>query len=412
MFLASNGELFGVCGASVYYISNGFTLVKLGSIAVGTGRVYMADNGTTLWLVDGTLSGYSITLATHAFATIVDGNFLGGTGIGYLDTYMVLSQPSTQSFYSTLSNSTTLDPLYIAAKTGSPDKLVTLGVVRREIWLIGELTTEIWNNVGGAAFPFAIMNGVFIEHGCVARDSLAKHDLMLFWLSKDREGHAIVTMGVAYQAQRISTHALEQEIQGYSTVSDAVGFCFQQDGHIFYQLTFPTADKTWVYDAQTKAWHERVWLDEDGEEHRHRANVGAFAYGVQVVGDWENGKLYRLDPAVYTDDGDPIIRRRGFPHLVNDGKRVSYQSLIADIESGGAVEAGVAVNISLRWSDDRGKSWGNPVQQTLGQRGDYINQPQWNRLGLARDRVFELFWSVNAKTALNGAYIDALPLGS
>ena len=79
---------------------------------------------------------------------------------------------------------------------------------------------------------------------------------------------------------------------------------------------------------------------------------------------------------------------------------------MADIEVGTIIDPAEDPQVSLRWSDNRGVSFGNAVQQTLGQSGEYLTTPSWNRLGFARDRVFELSWTANAATALNGAYID------
>jgi hypothetical protein len=52
-------------------------------------------------------------------------------------------------------------------------------------------------------------------------------------------------------------------------------------------------------------------------------------------------------------------------------------------------------------------SWGNPVQRSLGKEGEYIKSVQWRRLGMARDRVFEISWSAPVKTALLGAWVEA-----
>lgn len=410
LYLATSGQLFCVIGRVLYTVSPSWVLNAVGTLSDLTTPVSMVDNGIELIVVDGP-TGFQVNLTTLVFAQITDESFLGADFVGYLDTFLLFNRPDTKQFYSSLSNSVEFDPLYIASKTGFPDLLVALLVVHREIWLLGERTTEVWYNSGAGDFPFQILPGVFIEHGCIAKYSAARHGLMTFWLAQDKDGKAIVAMGVSYNAMRISTHAIELAIASYSTISDAIGFVYQQEGHVFYFLTFPTADRTWVYDLGTKLWHERVWIDEDGAEHRHRANCATLAYGKIVVGDWENGKLYQFDLNTYTDNGDPIKRMRGFQHIVNDGKRVAYRQFLADLEGGGTeVEADSL--ISLRWSDDRGRSWSNPVLQQLGQVGQYKTQPQWRRLGMARDRVFELSWSVNAKTALNGAYVDPMPLGS
>jgi hypothetical protein len=68
--------------------------------------------------------------------------------------------------------------------------------------------------------------------------------------------------------------------------------------------------------------------------------------------------------------------------------------------------------ISLRWSDDRGHSYGSPVTQSIGEAGEYRTSLQWQRLSYSRDRVFELSWSVPMRTALQGCWVDVTPAQS
>lgn len=408
LYTASNDKLYTVIGPNVYLVAADWTLTLLGVIAAGAnGPVRMHDNSQFLVLVDNSAFGYTIDLATNAFAGITDPAFYGATHVDYLDSYMLFNRPDTKQFYSTLSNVLTFDPLYFAQKTSSPDKLVALGVKNREIWLVGRQTTEVWYNVGGTSFPFAIVPGTKVETGCVAPYSLAKDSASMYWLSQNERGQAVIIRTQGYEPQKVSTFALEAEWERYSRIDDAIGFCYQSGGHLFYVLTFPTADKTWVFDAVEGLWHERGWMDDDGFLHRHRANCHAFAYGTHVVGDFENGKLYRLDNNVYTDDGQPILRLRSFPHLGSEGKRIVYNQFIADMEVGTPpVTATLAPLVNLRWSDTRGASWSEMVQQSIGNTGKFLTVLQWRRLGIARDRVFELSWSFPYKTALNGAYVE------
>ena len=175
---------------------------------------------------------------------------------------------------------------------------------------------------------------MFIDHGVVAKYSVAEYDNGVFWLSRDRQGQGIVIMGAGYQTKRVSTYAIEAEIAGYAIISDAIGYCYQLSGHAFYVLIFPRADKTWSYDITTGLWHEWVWIDTNGDEHRHRSNCYWPVGGIPIVGDWQNGNLYALDQRVYTDNGQPIKRVRSFPHILADGKRVFYRQFIADMETG------------------------------------------------------------------------------
>lgn len=323
---------------------------------------------------------------------------LGGTGSGF--SYSVDNV-----------HGAAFDSLDIAAKTGSADNIVAAPTVHGELWLIGELTTEVWYDAGAADFAYQRIQGAFVDHGCAAPYSIASVDISLLWLSQDRQGNCIVVMTEGYQVRRVSVHALEQEWQQYTDISDAIGYVHQIEGHAFYVLTFPTADKTYCCDLSSGQWHRRASIDGNGVLHRHRSNCFAFAYGYNLVGDYQNGNLYNLTNSVFTDNGVDIPRIRTFPHLIEDGKRVIYDGFQADLATGQIV-GGDSANppqISLRWSDNKGFSYGNRVMQSMGATGQYITSPQWNRLGMGRDRVFELSWSVNADTALSGCFIRFRP---
>lgn len=236
------------------------------------------------------------------------------------------------------------DATDIATKNGYPDPIQGVIVMHREIWLIGALTTEIWYNAGAADFAFQILPGTFVEHGCIAKYSICRQDLSVYWLSQDEQGQTIVLKGADYQAKRISTFAIEQVLSTYPTVSDAIGFTYQQEGHTFLVMSFPSANATWVYDESMQLWHQRAWCDNNGNLNRHRANLGCNVYNKNVIGDWQNGNLYALDLNTYVDnvdghganpDGSYAIQRiRSFPHLLNQSKRVSYKQFVADMDVG------------------------------------------------------------------------------
>jgi len=176
---------------------------------------------------------------------------------------------------------------------------------------------------------------------------------------------------------------------------------------------------TQIYDVQTgaKVWYEWNWTDTNGGLNRPRANCCMFANGANLVGDWETGDLLKLDIDTYTDyasanagnagtgGNGPIIRVRTFPHSMENNDKVTYNSFDADMEPGTIADDSDPM-VSLSWSDDKGKTYGNPVMQSMGKIGDYLKVISWNRLGQARDRVFKLSWSTNNKTALNGAFIE------
>jgi len=410
LFVASNSQCYGVAGNTVYQISSTYICTAVGSIASVQGYVSMVDNGVELVIVDGSVNGFQVILATGVFSQITDPSFAGSSRVDFVDTYLVFNNPSIYSqWYISLSSVTTFDPLYFASKQGYSDALVCCIVTKRLIWLLGTQTSEVWANSGASDFPFQIIDGIFEQHGCLAVGSVAQMDGSIYLLAQDAQGQAMVMQTVGYNMQKISTNAIDFAIQSYPIVSDAIGFTYQRDGHLFYVLNFPTADKTWVYDLASQQWHERAWIDSNGQFHRHRANCCVSFQGVNLVGDWQNGNLYSMDPNTYTDFGGPIVRVRSFPHMVDTGNRVKYSQFLADFEVGDGQGDNSAPPVSLRWSDDKGATYGNRIEQSLGAEGQYQTTLAFQPLGIARDRVFELSWSTAARTALNGAFIKAQP---
>lgn len=411
LYTASNNQLFGVCGDSVYQIMGDLTLNKIGSVTLLETPCCMVDNGVQILLVDGTENGYTIKLSSLVYATVSNDAFYGATRLAVVDGYLLLNRPGTRQWYITLFSDVDFDALDFASKIGAPDLLVAIGVTRRNVFLFGEQTTEVWTNTGGAAFTFSRIPGAFIQFGCKAPYSLCEADGSLYWVSQSPQGECMVLRTENYDRARISTHAIEGELQKYARVDDAIGYVHQMDGHYWYVLTFPTASKTWVFDLATEQWHERAYLQENGTLTRHRSNCFAFWNGRHVVGDYEDGRLYELSLDVYNDAGNEIRRIRSFPHMVDDGNRVTYRSFQADMEAGepSEQEPGFSPEIRLRYSDTKGGSWSQHISTTIGFRGDYKAIARWFRLGQARDRIFEVSWSADVKTALNGAFVEATP---
>lgn len=425
IYQASNGAGYAAIGDKIYYVETDWTLTELGTItALLDTPVSMIDNGSGVVIVDGSTSQWQIDLLTNVMTPLTDatGNFAGATRVDTIDTFVIWNKPGTRVFGSTISNLLTTTGLSFAAKATYPDHLQTLIVRRTEIMLLGRLKGEIWYNIGGAIFPFARLPGSYIEYGCAAPYSVAAQDICVYWVSKSLEGQGIVLRLRGYEVTVISNPAIANAIQQMSDISDAVGYCYQQNGHFFYVIHFPTGDQTWVWDESIGdvhlGWHQEAWTDEDGILHRHRGNGFAMLNDTPCCLDWENGTIYKMDQNVYVDTVADVEYAnsfiRSFPHVTQafneqgelveaDGKSILYKEFIADIECGNTVSG----SIGLRWSDDGGRTWGQTVLQSAGSTGEYRTQPDWAGLGTAKRRVFEINHSLNGQAALNSAWIDA-----
>lgn len=444
LYRASNGNGYCTIGSNVYAIDPSWNLQQLGTVTPGRlNPVSMIDNGVTIMVVDGSPQGWTINMATNEYSLYVDpsGLFRGATRGDYIDSFMLFNVAGTPNneFISTLSGVATFDPTYFAFKTAYPDPLMALIVNRHEILLIGQLKTEVWYNGGLATFPFLMLQGVYHEHGTLARYSVASLDISVFFLGSDLQGNGVVYKIKGYSCLRVSNYAIEYQIRKMRKavgIDDAIGYTYQQDGHYFYVLHFPKGDQTWVLDDTIQdtntAWHQEGWTNpKTGVLHRHRANCHAFINDTNVVGDWQNGTIYEMDLDQYVDNVNGvdcgIQRLRTFPHVIGgevafgiygkraipaDGRRIQFTAFFLDMELGLTDSNSGQPLITLRYSDDKGRTYSSDILQHGGEEGEYLTVPTWRGLGIARDRVFEVEYAFNGPAAMNGAWVEGTVLAT
>jgi len=412
--------LYAVSGDTFYRLSligttTRWRIEALGTVS-GSGPVSISDNGTQIFIACNP-EGFIYNSTTEVFAKITDPDFPGAVKVGYLDGYFVFNEPnSARVWVTSLLDGLSVDPLDFASAEGDPDGLVSLIVDHREAWLFGTNSIEVWYDAGLPDFPLQRIQGAFNEIGCEAPYSVAKLDNGLFWLGSDARGRGIVYRANGYTGQRISTHAIEWQIQQYGNLSDAIGYTYQQDGHAFYVLIFPSAQTTWVYDVATQAWHERAgWSN--GNFVRHRSNCQVVYNNEVIVGDFENGNIYAFDLDDYSDNGDIqkwLRSWRALPSGTNNLKRTAHHSLQVDCESGVGTNTGQGSNpqMMLRWSDDGGHTWSNEHWVSVGKIGEYYRRVIWRRLGMTlklRDRVYEISGTDPVKLAIMDAELIVSP---
>ena len=400
---------FWVAGNTVYKMDAAYVVTALGTIGTSTGRVGMDTNGSEVIIVDG-VSGWIAT--SSALTEIADEDFPSGVTLARcLDGYFIVAGGGDQKVYwcEVPGSGTAWNGLDFGSAEGNPDNIIGIEVDHRELWLFGSETVEVWVNTGDADAPFQRSGNTFIQQGTASGWSIAATDNAVLWLSANSDGEGIVMRAEGYTPVRISTHALETAMRGYSTIADAYAYCYQLDGHSFYTLHFPTADATWFYDAATQQWFEWLWRDPTTNElHRHRSVCHVFANRKHLVGDWETGEVYSLEPGVYTDNGDAIKRlRRTQTFSSSVAKRIFFGDLGLDMETGVANADCADPKVMLRYSNDSGHSWSNEKLKSIGKTGQYGRRVKFGPSGSGRHRVWEVSMTDPVEFALFGADVEA-----
>jgi len=369
--------------------------------ALGTG-----SGGVGTYTVSASQTVSSTTLYGLNFSQLptTDNAFTGGTNVDIVDNYFVYNRPDTQQF----GCSNVLSPISgntnFSSKDGAPDDLVTLIVDHREIYLLGETSSEVWVDQGTSPFPFTRIPGTSTQHGIAAAFSVSRLGNSFAYLSRNNRGTAQIVQMNGYVPQRISTHAVENTLTG-KTITDAVAWTYQLEGHEVYVISFPTLQLTWCYDIATQMWHKWLYTNNSGQYERCRGNCAAVFQGYVLVGDYANGKIYHLDRNVYTDDGQHVKRLRRAPHLTTDLQRQYFEELQLQFQPGVGLDVGQGEDpqAMLRWSSDGGSTWSSEHWTTIGKIGKYTNRAIWRRLGTARDRIFEVTVSDPVKAVIVSA---------
>lgn len=453
--LSGDQYLLAVCGTNVYRITTTFGVTQVGTLTTASGPVSITDiiqttGGLTAYIADG-VNRYIWVAGTNTFETLPpsDGPWQGANVVDNVDNYVIYNKPGSRDWAATDLGSAYSTEAYYGVKDGSPDSLVSLIVDKRQVYLLGDVTTEIWTDTGNVlsgivSFPFSRVQGAGMQAGTNAPFSVARLGDGFAIVAKDNRGISTIEQVQGYAFQRFSTHAVEYSLGQYP-VNDAIAYSYQIDGHEIYVVTFPSVGPhgiTWAYDLATQQWHK--WLSWDANAalfKRHRSNCHAVFGNLNLVGDYENGKIYSLNNEVYTEDGAPIRRVRRAPHLTADLQRQYFDELQIQFQPGVGLsgyafgfDGGVLAtenndllitenNISLavsapitrgadpqamlRWSNDGGSTWSSEHWTSIGKQGRYLNRAIWRRLGTARDRIFEVAITDPVKAVIVSANLKA-----
>jgi hypothetical protein len=308
-------------------------------------------NGQTVTVTAATPTQFSFYTAQGAYVAVVDsGNLFtpvdpsGGGNVpvaqvAYADGFffalvMNVGTPWQISSSNALDATTWQAVNYTIVEEFS-DNPIGIFVNQRILWVFGPKGIQPYADTGDFPFPFDVIPGTYIENGLGAPFSVVKLDNSLFWVGADERGTGVVWRMNGFTPQRVSNHAIEYALQSYPTIADAVAYAYQDQGHSFYVLSLPSADKTWVYDVATGSWHERgYWNSQAGVFNRHRAAFHTFNFGMHLVGDPTTGNIYQMSINILNDFGNPIRRVRRAPHISKELKRLTHNSLQVDAEVG------------------------------------------------------------------------------
>lgn len=405
---AADGRTFVVSTDGLYELMSNGTSTLRGTIATSSSIVIMEENGIQLGISDGSKL-YMFTYATNAFALVVSSLPASVGTLTFVGGYFIMNQNATGKFFiSNLYDGLTWQALKFATAESSPDNLLRVQNVLGQLWLFGSLKSEVWNNNGAAAFPFAKISGSEMQQGIVGAHAMSVIDNTAVWVGTDKNGSYIVYRATGFTPQRISTEAIELLLRKATSPSTIRMWNYQENGHTFLIITGGGLETSPCLDLSTGLWHERAFFNANGffEIHRGACNVQAFSKN--LLGDKQNGSIYRMSQDIYADNASPLVMDRIFTHLSEENQPFRNANLTVVFETGVGLQSGQGSDplAQLSLSNDGGRTWFGSQLKQIGVVGNFLRGVVFQRLGMARVRTFRLRVTDPVKRCITGAYFN------
>jgi hypothetical protein len=409
-FFGTQNSLFLVAYNQFQSVNAAGAALFTGTVGSTAGNCSMAYNSTQVVVVDGS-QAYLYTPLAATFAAIGGAFPNGAKTVTYVGGFFVAESPGTQQFFvSAAGDGSTWNALAFASAAAYSDNILAVDNNLGNLVTFSQQHLEQWQNQGLTPQPFVPITSAVYEIGLAAIFSRAHVDGSLIFLGQTREGQVQVFQLKGYQLNRISDPDIENLINSYSVVSDAIALVYEVDEHKFLQLTFPTAGRTHLWDASTGLWG-RAQTGPSVLPARHQGNLSAYYAGKTYVSDYASNQVYTLDPNTYTDNGVTIAREIISRHVLSDFARIRISQLYLDMETGVGLQTGQGSNpqVMLQYSKDNGRTWSAERWAPLGMIGQYLWRVIWRRFGSARDATFRIRMTDPVKFVVTNAALKVKP---
>lgn len=404
------GRMFAVGGNVLYEIFSDGSYTVRGIMATNDNPATLSSSGATgnqLFVTSGR-NGYIYDLVTNAFTNVVTDVDQGGYIIGY---FVGLDWLTGTLVWSDLLDGLTFNPINAQQRIDAGDGWSGLWVGYQELWLWGTQDAQVWGTTGDADQPFAPLTGSTIQYGIYGGFTAFQNASEPTWLSRNAQGQGVVMRGENYQAVRISNSSVENAIEGYiaaGLASDVCAWGYEEGGHAFYVLNFPSAAACWVYDFATNLWHEEgEWNSAEMRYNAKRQQYHCLAFDQHLVGDRITGDIYLQSQNIYLDGATPIRRLR-IPPSPRRGMVKQYfhrLQLLLGVGQGAPTPA-PPPQVMYRYSDDGGNTWSEERVCGAGNLGDYGAEVHWDANGSAYNRVDEIVVSDPYPWYIDSAYLE------
>ena len=375
-----DGTLYRVMGSKLVSVADDGTVSELGEVGPGAqisidysfDKLAIASNGR-LYYWNGTLT----QVTDPDLGNVVDMLWADGFFVTTDGTFIVVTE---------LNDPLAVDPLKYGSSEYDPDPVKGLIKLSGEIYVGNRYTIEVFQNRGGAGFPYQRIDGALISRGFVGTHCKTLFADSFAFMGGARNEPCAIWLAASGGSSKLSTSEIDRVIAQYSEAE--LSACLLEtrkyDGHELLYVHLP--NETWVYDATTSiALGVPIWfslhsaIDATGA---YRARNFVYAYNQWICGDTQSSALGKVfsEP---TQFGSMVGWQFDTTLLYNASKGAIVNSLEL-VALTGRSPTGRNPQIFASWTHD-GLTWSNERATSAGQRGDYLKRIVWRMLGMFRN---------------------------
>ena len=373
-----NGMNYRVMGANLVRVDADGTISVLGDVG-GIGQCTLTygfdrmsiSSGGRLFYWDGS----NLTQVTDPdLGAVIDHIWIAG---------YTMTTDGTSVVVTDLNDPMSVNPLKYGSAEADPDPIMGLLELRDEALVVGRYSVEVFDNIGGAFFPFERNQGARLTRGAIGTFAKAIFMDQLAFLGGGRKESPAVWIGANGQTGKISTAEIDAILQEYTETELALSIMEVRIDKSHQLLYLHLPDQTLVYDAAASAAvGELVWFHLTSSivcRGQYRARNFTWCYGRWLCADPTGNALGELTNTVSTHYGDTIGWEFGTSITYNAGFGAIFHMLEL-VALPGRVALGADPVVWTSYSLD-GETWSSERPCSAGKQGDRLRRLTWMSQG-------------------------------
>lgn len=384
-----NGVCYRVMGTKLVTVANNGAVTVLGDVGGPVNTLVTMDYSFDRLAV---ASGGRLYYWNGALTQVTDPDLGVVLDVCWVDGYFMTTD-GTSLVVTELTDPTQVNPLKYGSSEVDPDPVVALLKLRNEVYALNRNTIEVFDNIGGAFFPFQRIEGAQIQKGVVGTFACCVFVETVAFLGSGRNESPGVYLGANAGAQKISTQEIDDLLLTYTEVQLAQVKLEARNDKAHQHLYIHLPDRTVVYDAAaSQALEQQVWFTLSTSVvgfAQYRARNFVWAYDKWLVGDPQSSNIGYMVQDIGSHWGQIVRWEFGTLIVYNEGKGALFNQLEL-VSLTGRVALGVDPIITTSYSTD-GMAWSQDRPIRVGTTGNTNKRLCWFQQGHMRNWRIQRF---------------------